>query len=160
MYKSENPNVEFQLEFFPYQIDPDRDTTSDKLQHYKEKFSEEDFEDFKERLTKITDSLGIKINFGGVISNSFNSHRLIWWSKQFGKQPQVVENLLHLYFDKNKDIGDFEDLADAAEEAGLDKQKTLEFLKGTEGTEEIKALLQENMVNEIINVPHFTLNDK
>lgn len=160
IYKSKQPNVEFQLQYLPYQLDSTRTTTVNKLQHYKEKFGEDRVGDMQKRMKEVTGPLGININFGGVISNTFNSHRLIWWSSQFQKQPEVVEKLCELYFDENKDIGDLEALANAAEKAGLDKQKTLDFLKGTEGTNEVKSLVKENVYNEITGVPHYTFNEK
>lgn len=160
LYKLRQPNVEFQLQYLPYQLDATRTTTTDKTQYYKEKFGEDRLGGIQQRVAQVAAPLGIHINFGGVISNTLNSHRLIWWSNRFQKQSEVVEKLCELYFDENKDIGDLDTLANAAADAGLDKQKALDFLQSTEGTNEVKALVKDNEYNEISGVPHYTFNDK
>lgn len=144
----------------PYQLSPYTKRSKDKLQYYQQKFGQERFEEFNNRFKEMTRPLGIQINFGGVISNTFDSHRLIWWSKQFHKQSEVVEQLCKLYFEENKDIADHNTLADAAEKAGLDKQKALDFLASTDGTEQIQSLLKDNQSNDITGVPHYTFNNK
>ncbi|RCI03029.1 hypothetical protein CU098_011810 [Rhizopus stolonifer] len=155
-----HPNVTFQLQWFPYQLDPTRTETSNKLETYHKKFGKERFNQMLPNVTAVAESEGIALKFGGVISNTLDSHRLIWWANQFGKQDQVVEKLFELYFELNQDLGDHQSLAIAAEKAGLDKQKTLEFLKSNEGASQVKELVRNNVFNQIDGVPHYTINDK
>lgn len=160
-YQSKNPNVEFKIYFLPYQLSPYTKRPKNKLEYYHRKFGgKEQFEEFNNRFKEMTRPLGIQINFNGVISNTLDSHRLIWWSHQFQKQSEVVEQLCKLYFEENKDIGDHDALAAAGVKAGLDKQKTLDFLKSTEGTEAVQDLIKANTSNDVTGVPHYSFNNR
>lgn len=112
------------------------------------------------QVTSVANAEGIQLKFGGVISNTFDSHRLIWWAGQQGKQTEVVEKVFELYFEQNLDVSDRELLANAAEKAGLNKQEALEFINGDKGAVEVKELLKSNAFSEINGVPHYTINDK
>ncbi|KAI9269895.1 DSBA-like thioredoxin domain-containing protein [Sporodiniella umbellata] len=102
----------------------------------------------------------INLKFGGVISNTFDSHRLIWWSSQHGKQAELVEEICKLYFERNEDLADHEHLAVAAEKAGLAKAQALEFIKSDQGVSEVRELLKQNVFRDVSGVPHYIINDK
>lgn len=70
---------------------------------------------------------GIKFTYNGLVSNTVDSHRLALWAKQFGRQTEVVEEMFKDYFSNDKNIGDYQVLASAAERAGLDKNKVKAF---------------------------------
>jgi predicted DsbA family dithiol-disulfide isomerase len=159
-FKANNPTVNFQLQWLPYQLDPSRTEPSNKLENYYKKFGEARFKQMVPQVTSVAESEGIKLAFGGVISNTLDSHRLIWWANQFDKQNEVVEKVFELYFEENLDLSDRELLATAAEKAGLDRQKALDFLNSDDGIAEVKASLKNNVFNQINGVPHFTVNDK
>jgi predicted DsbA family dithiol-disulfide isomerase len=160
LYKTNNPDVDFKIHYLPYQLSPFTKRPKDKLEYYQRKFGQERFKEFDQSFQDMTRPFGIKVNFGGVISNTFDSHRLIWWADRFNKQANLVEQLCKLYFEENGDIGDHHALADAAEKAGLDKLQVLDFLKGTDGTAEVQELLKNNASNEITGVPHYSFNNK
>jgi predicted DsbA family dithiol-disulfide isomerase len=159
-FKANNPTVNFQLQWLPYQLDPSRTEPANKLENYYKKFGEARFKQMVPQVTSVAESEGIKLAFDGVISNTLDSHRLIWWANQFDKQSEVVEMVFELYFEENLDLSDRELLATAAEKAGLDKQKALEFLNSDDGTAQVKESLTNNVFNEINGVPHYTINDK
>lgn len=161
-FKTLHPEVNFLLQFLPYQLDPTRTTPSPKLETYYEKFGEARFKQMMPQVTSVAAGEGIQLAFGGVISNTFDSHRLIWWSQKFDKQTEVAEQVMHLYFEENNDVSDHEALAGAAEKAGLNKQQALDFINGQEGTAEVKDLLRNNSTggNQIDGVPHYIINDK
>ncbi|KAI9476000.1 MAG: thioredoxin-like protein [Benjaminiella poitrasii] len=160
-FKKAHSNVNFKLQWLPFQLDPNRAQSTNKLETYRKKFGKEQFdEQIAPRVISAAKSVGIKLAFGGVISNTFDSHRLIWWADKFDKQDEVVEKLFELYFEQNLDLSNHEMLASAAEKAGLDKQRTLNFLKSDEGSTEIKDLIRNNAFNQVDGVPHFAINDK
>lgn len=155
-----HPEVSFQLQWFPYQLDPTRTEPANKLETYYKKFGEARFKQMCPQVTSVANAEGIQLKFGGVISNTFDSHRLIWWAGQQGKQNEVVEKVFELYFEENLDVSDHELLANAAEKAGLNKQEALDFINGEKGAVEVKELLKSNAFSDINGVPHYTINDK
>ncbi|KAI7901426.1 thioredoxin-like protein [Cokeromyces recurvatus] len=160
-FQLKNPNVTFYLHWLPYQLDPNRTQSTIKLETYRRKFGKDEFDQqIAPKVISAAESVDIKLAFGGVISNTFDSHRLIWWSKQFDKQNDMVERIFELYFEQNLDLSNHELLAAAAEKAGLVKEKAFEFLQSDEGTKEVKELLQLNAFNQVNGVPHYIINDK
>ena len=66
--------------------------------------------------------------------NTFDAHRLIWYSEQQQSlQKPVVETLFHAYFIEGRDIGDRRLLTNLAAEAGLDQAETQGFLSSNRG---------------------------
>lgn len=158
--KENHPDVSVQVKWLPYQLQPGFGAPESKLEFYYKKFGEQSFKQRLPSITATANSEGIDLKFGGVVANSFDSQRLVWWADHLGKQDQVVEQVMKLYFEINGNISDLEELADAAEKAGLDKQKALEFLKSQQGVAEVNQLLSKNIEGQIDGVPNFTINDK
>ncbi|ORE06270.1 thioredoxin-like protein [Rhizopus microsporus var. microsporus] len=158
--KEIHSNVSIQVQYLPFQLNPHQEGSVDKMESYNKKFGEERVKSMIPMVTKVAEGEGIHLKYGGVISNTFDSHRLVWWSQQFGKQSEVVEEICKLYFERNEDVGDHESLANAAERAGLSKDGTIEFIKSEQGVSEVKDLLRRNAFMDIHGVPHFTINDK
>ena len=82
---------------------------------------------------------GIDFQFKSIARtpNSVQSHRLIRYATDKGKQDGLVERLFTAYFLEGKDIGDDAVLADIAEASGLNRKETEAFLAGDERREEI-----------------------
>lgn len=158
--KEINSNVSIQVQYLPFQLNPYQEGSVDKMESYNKKFGEDRVKSMIPMVTKVAEGEGIHLKYGGVISNTFDSHRLVWWSQQFGKQSEVVEEICKLYFERNEDVGDHESLANAAERAGLSKESTIEFIKSEQGVSEVKDMLRRNAFMDIHGVPHFTINDK
>ncbi|MDP1946417.1 MAG: DsbA family oxidoreductase [Nitrospirota bacterium] len=87
--------------------------------------------------------------------NTFLAHRLIWYAGQEGCQNAMVDSLFKGYFEEGEDIGSLSVLAQLAERAGL---KAEQFLRGHEGTAEVKAEESEGHRLGIRSVPYFLLN--
>ena len=87
--------------------------------------------------------------------NTFLAHRLIWHAGQQGCQNAIVDSLFQGYFEEGADIGSLSVLAQLAECAGL---KAEPFLRGQDGTAEVRA--EESAGNRlgIRSVPYFLLN--
>ncbi|CAO3684626.1 unnamed protein product [Rhizopus stolonifer] len=159
-FKAANSDVSFQVSYLPFELDSQRENQLNKEASYKKKFGEERFNAMLPSITKTAAGEGINLKFGGVISRTFDSHRLIWWSNQYGKQAELVEEICKLYFERNEDVADHEALANAAENAGLVKTQALEFIKSDQGISEVRDLLRQNAFRDINGVPHYIINDK
>lgn len=66
---------------------------------------------------------GINFSYGGLLGNTFNSHRLVELAAEkdpsLKLQDKVVEALFHCYFESEGDINDPATLASIATSAGL-----------------------------------------
>ncbi|KAG1152500.1 hypothetical protein G6F37_000348 [Rhizopus arrhizus] len=158
-FKTVHSNVSIQVNYLPYELDSERKTVN-KKESYIKKFGETRFNSMLPMITETAAGEGIDLKFGGVISNTFDSHRLIWWSNQFGKQADLVEEICKLYFERNEDLADHETLSNAAERAGLVKKQALDFIKSNEGISEVRSLLRQNVYYNVNGVPHYIINDK
>jgi predicted DsbA family dithiol-disulfide isomerase len=87
--------------------------------------------------------------------NTFLAHRLIWLAGQEGCQNAMVDSLFQGYFEEGVDIGSLSVLAQLAERAEL---KAEQFLRGYEGTAEVKAEESAGHRLGIRSVPYFLLN--
>ena len=94
------------------------------------------------------------------IPNTFNAHRLLWKSKEYGIQTEMSEALFAAYFTDGQDIGSQEVLAEIAEKVGMDKGKILEFLSSKEGGQETADEEMAFIEKSIGAVPTYFINDK
>ena len=90
--------------------------------------------------------------------NTFAAHRLIWHAGRQGRQDAVVEALFRAYFVEGRDLGDIDTLEQVAAEAGLERAGTGAFLKGDEGTADVRAEEAAGHRLGIRGVPYFVVN--
>jgi len=159
--KLDSNAVEVQVNWLPFFLDPTLPTQSrDKMAHYKKKFGEARTAQMIPHMKEIGKGEGINFSYGGKVGNTLNSHRLIEWSKKFGKQDAVVNVLFEDYFEKEQDIADVAVLVRAAEKAGLNKDEAKQFLNSTELVDQIKHEVGEAYEKDISGVPHFTIDGR
>jgi predicted DsbA family dithiol-disulfide isomerase len=87
--------------------------------------------------------------------NTFLAHRLIWYAGREGCQNAMVDSLFNGYFEEGADIGSHSILAQLADRARL---KAEPFLRGQDGTAEVKAEESAGHRLGIRSVPYFLLN--
>jgi predicted DsbA family dithiol-disulfide isomerase len=85
----------------------------------------------------------VNSTFNGNISSTTNYHRLLHHAYALGGQSlqlPLVDRLNHGYFEKAKDVGDIQWLAEEAVNVGVFKtqQEGVEWLSGQEGLEEVR----------------------
>lgn len=105
---------------------------------------------------------GIEFNFRDIerTPNTIHSHRLVRHAAEYGLQTQVISAVFDAYFLAGLDIGEPEILADIAETAGLDHERTLRFLKSDADTETILAEDELARRLGVNGVPCFIVNRK
>ncbi|CDH54583.1 dsba oxidoreductase [Lichtheimia corymbifera JMRC:FSU:9682] len=161
-FTSTHPNVSFDVEWHPFQLSPTMSKTNPKpkMEHYIRKFGEERANAMVPYIKSVGEPEGISFSYGGVMANTLDSHRLIHWSRQFGCQNQVVEELFRDYFEREQNIGDASVLAAAAERAGIDKNKALSYLKSDQDVDSVRAAVEENRINSMGGVPNYKIQHK
>lgn len=92
--------------------------------------------------------------------NTLNAHRLIRWSQSTGTQNALVEILFRMFFIEGADIGDETVLADAAEEAGMEREVVERLLSGDSDMEEVKADIAQAQRMGVTGVPCFIIDEK
>ncbi|MEX0814728.1 MAG: DsbA family oxidoreductase [Dongiaceae bacterium] len=105
---------------------------------------------------------GIDFDFGriGRTPNTLESHRLLRFAFDQGRQDALVETLFRTYFIDGADIGDRAVLAAAAAEAGLDADAARRFLEGDAEADSVRdedVLARRQGIN---GVPCFVFNGR
>jgi predicted DsbA family dithiol-disulfide isomerase len=121
---TQRPDLAFQLGWRPFQLNPDMPREGmDREQYLNLKFGGSD------RARRVYNSVrqagseeGIPFAFDAIRRqpNTVDSHRLIRWAANEGRQDAVVEGLFRVYFTQGADIGNPEVLAQVAQQCGLD----------------------------------------
>ena len=145
----------------PFQLNPTMPAEGmDRIAYLEAKFGGLDtFRRLEEQVIAAGSLEGITFSFEKILRtpNTFLAHRLIWYSKQEGRQDQIVEALFRGYFEHGADIGSASALSYLAESAGLG---AAEFLATEQGVEEVKAEEATGHRLGIRAVPYFVLNNQ
>lgn len=158
--------LKFDVHWWPFFLDPTlpKGEGKDKLEHYKKKFGEFRVNTMLPRMKQVGAAHGLEFNYGGRISNTLDSHRLVAWAdREAGheKADQVREILFRTYFKDNKNIGDLDVLAGVAEEAGLDGEAAKSMLRTEDLVEEVKRTAARKQREwGVSGVPFFVVDDK
>lgn len=102
---------------------------------------------------------GIELNYGSIkrVPNTLNGHRLVDWIGPGPAQHELMDALFRAYFCDAKDLGDLDVLADAAASVGADRAAALEMLRGDDGVDDVRALVQDAYEAGVTGVPCFVL---
>ena len=174
-FKKNDSETLFEVIWRPFQLTPDESVTGvDKMSRLEGKFGKERLGQLIPPLKKVGESVGINFAFGGLVANTFNSHRLLdYVQKKKGVEEQnivsstfvfpillltldqVMERLFKSYFEKEENIGDFKVLS--ASTSGILEQTEIEtFLNSNLGvTETQKDLQRWKDKYQIQGVPFF-----
>ncbi|MEX2009580.1 MAG: DsbA family oxidoreductase [Dongiaceae bacterium] len=107
-------------------------------------------------------SEGIDFDFGriGRTPNTLNSHRLLRFAFDQGRQDALVEILFRRYFIDGVDIGDRAVLVAAAAEAGLDVDAARRFIEGDAEADSVRDEDVAARRQGINGVPCFVFNGR
>ncbi|GAA1941012.1 DsbA family oxidoreductase [Brevibacterium antiquum] len=104
---------------------------------------------------------GLNYDFDSIIvANSFTAHRFLHLAKTHGAMNQAKEELLSGHFEKGRDIGDVEYLAEVARTVGIDADETRRVLSTDEFTAEVKSDIAEARALGANGVPFFVIDRK
>ena len=159
---SQVPGIEVKFSYSTFQLNPNFPKEGvDKKEYISRKFNNDHYSNMKERIKDEAIKSGISIsnNTLTIIPNTFNSHKLILWSKEYDCHTEIVENLFKAYFEDSKDISNVDILLEIAENSGMDKriikQKFLDDLDNEIIIEEER----KNRENGVMGVPTYIIND-
>ena len=156
------PDIKVSFEYSTFQLDPNMPPEGiDRSDYVSKKFDKEQYINIKNNIKNEAIKSGISNinNTIEIIPNTFNSHRLIYWSKENNSQLETVEEIFKSYFEESKDIGDINILIDIAEKVGLDPQKIRKKFNNDEDRTTLIDQEQTNRQNGVMGVPAYIIDD-
>lgn len=161
---SQRPDMEFEIQWRPFQLNPDMPRDGmDRRQYLEVKFGGPDrAKQIYEHIEDAGRSEGIAFAYDKIVRtpNTLDSHRLIKWAGTAGVQDAAVEVLFRKYFLEGGDIGDKALLVDVAREIGMDADLVSDLLAGDDDLEETKT--EDTMARQmgVTGVPCFIIGRK
>ncbi|MBK8199961.1 MAG: DsbA family oxidoreductase [Acidobacteria bacterium] len=159
------PEVDVQLLFRPYELDP---TIPKEGVDYKAYMSGRvTSPEGKERMAAMRQALvdygnaeGIPYRFDAITHrpNSFDAHRIVRWAQGQGKGAQAKEALFKAYFEDARDIGDHGVLTDVARSIDLDPEIVADLLASGADTENVRQEAETFRQMGISGVPTYIAN--
>lgn len=106
-------------------------------------------------------SVGLDFDFDRMrYTNTFDAHRLAHFAAEKGLSQALTERLMKAYFTEGAFLGDHEEIAKLAAEAGLDRDEVLGVLKSDAYGENVRADEDQAMQLGVRGVPFFVLDGK
>lgn len=113
------------------------------------------------QMTQLASTEGLSYDFDALQhTNTVKAHELLHYAKTQGRQLDMKERLLSAYFEEGRHVGRIDDLADLAEEIGLDRAEVVEALKSEEFRPAVQADKDQAIAYGISGVPFFVIDGK
>ncbi|KAF9112913.1 hypothetical protein BGX27_002578 [Mortierella sp. AM989] len=158
--KPEHKDVQFEVNWRPYQLDPSASKTPiPKMTMYTQKFGPTRAPLMRDRMIQVGQEEGIQFSYNGNIVNTLDSHRLVDFAAKRGKQDEMVTELFKDYFERDK-CGEMSTLIDSAVKVGLDRAEVEAYLNSTEGIKEVQEDIEKSKLEGVQGVPNFTIDGK
>lgn len=156
--------IDVTVEYHPFELNPDMPAEGRNQRDYliKKFGSESKYEQITGHVTATAAQEGIAFDFAkqNVSPNTRQSHRLIYFAKQKGKQLEMKEALMKAYFTDGVDLTKTENLVHVATSVGLDATVVNTFLNSDDGLKEVVAEEKLNVQRGISGVPFFIINNQ
>lgn len=156
--------VPLEVRWLPYQLNPTMQSGGMERRRYlADKFGgAERAERQYDRLRQSGHEESIDFAFEKIRStpNTINSHRLIYFAQNTGKQEAIVEALYRAYFFAGEDLGNLNVLANIAATAGLNRAKIIRYLESDEDRSSVVKLDEKMRRLGISGVPCFIIENE
>jgi predicted DsbA family dithiol-disulfide isomerase len=156
---------DIEVEFRSFELDPHAERVVEHDVHTmlagKYGMSREKAKAMNENVTNQAKELGLTYNMDTIkLTNTFDAHRLSQFAAAHGKELEMTERLLRAYFTDSVNIGNYDTLADLAEEVGLDREAAIRVLNSDDYTTDVRSDEQEAAQLGIRGVPFFVIDRK
>ncbi|KAF8339915.1 thioredoxin-like protein [Cantharellus anzutake] len=170
--------VKFEVEFRPYRLDSSLspDEPVDREMRLVKKFGPEGYANARSMANKRGEEIDIKFIWKGAIRQTGDCHRLLRYaySRSSGSslasgesindtvQARLADEIFRGYFEEGEDIGEYDNLAHYAVNAGLFDTiaEALEFLASDACRDEVEDMIEQSQDQGITGVPHAVVNDR
>ncbi len=158
------PDHPFQIEWHPFQLNPDMPLGGMERQTYLDKKfgGRENAKQVYDRIAEAAKASGLRLDLDGIkrTPNTIDAHRLIHWSGLEGCQGATVTLLFKAYFEECRDIGDRAELLDIAEVVGLGRAMTERLLGSNADIEETRTRDAHARNRGVAGVPTFVVAER
>lgn len=121
--------------------------------------SEQQARGMLEQVTALAADEGLAYDMAALRhTRTIRAHQVLHLAKSRGLQPELKERLLSAYFTEGRHVGHDEDLADLAEEVGLDRQEVLDALRDGTYVADVEADIRQAMTYGISGVPFYVID--
>lgn len=157
--------VDIQIRFTPYELNPSLDKAGILLSTHLEGLMKADKDRvaaIQQHMTQLGDNVGFEFNFRPEtrIYNTSKAHQLVSLAEENGKALAVYADLLASYFTLGEDISDDEVLIAIAEKNNLDATQ----IKSIEGKNRLADKVEESITlvrsRGVTGVPAFGMGDE
>jgi len=160
----ERPRTDIVIRWRAFQLNPDMPAEGmERGQYVETKFGgAENAKAFYAQIARAGETENIAFAFDKIARtpNTVDSHRLIRYARENGRQDETVQALFDAYFLRGEDIGSHGILVAAASEAGLDSDAARAFLASGTDAEAIRDEDAQARQAGINGVPCFIFNGK
>ncbi len=158
-----HPDHEFQIEWHPFQLNPDMPPEGMGRREYLEhKFGGKSGAiDVYGQIAKAATESGVEVNFEAIerTPNTIDAHRLIHWAGLEGVQTELVTELFRAYFQNGRDISDHGVLIDVAKSVGIDPDMIAKLLAQDVDKDGIRGRDKYAREKGVRGVPCFIVDD-
>ena len=121
----------------------------------------EEIQENNEKLTAEAKELGLIYNLEKAMPvNTSYAHRLLQYSKEIGKDDELVSVIFKAYFTYNKNISDIDTLVEISKEAGVEEEIVREILNSDKYIDRVHEDEKESEDIGVDVVPFFLINKK
>jgi predicted DsbA family dithiol-disulfide isomerase len=148
----------------PYQLDPDAPAQASSHRAYLDGRFGPGSAAMDAKVARIGEGEGIAFDFDRALHvNTLKGHRLLRLAElEYGHETQarLKEKLFAARFANGGDVGDPDQLAGLAAEAGIDRERAAAYLASDEGEKEVRAEIDEARALGVSSVPTFVFEGK
>lgn len=156
---AQRPDHPFEIEWHPYQLNPDMPAGGmDRRVYLETKFgSRENAVKAYAPVLERAEQAGLAMDFAAIkrTPNTIDSHRMLHWAGIEGMQDKMAMALFAAYFNEGRDIGDHEVLADIADSLGMDGALIYRLLQTGSDIDDLRARDAQFREMGITGVPTF-----
>ena len=126
---------------------------------YDRKFGPDQAVQLSDRVTTMAAEVGLELHLERAQrANTLLAHQLLWLAEQHGHQEAMKERLLRAIFGEKRKLGDPDELAELADEVGLDHDDVLSALGDGTGSAEVAAEIEHAHELGITAVPTYVFD--
>ena len=162
---AQRPDMEFEIQWFPYQLHPEAPPEGyDYRASIERKYGKERIDMMFQHITQTAKASGIDFHLDKIArgANTLKAHRLLdlAWQQDGSEGPQndLSEALLSAYLCEGKNVGDIDTLAEVAASVGMDAVEVREYLASDKDVDKIKAQIDFARQQSVSGVPSFSFD--
>ena len=158
---AQRPDIDFEIQWFPYQLHPEAPAEGYAYQEVIEKkYGKARVDMMFQQLTQTGAAAGIQFKLEKIKrgANTLQAHRLLDLAWQQGVQNELAEVLFKAYFCDGLFVGDDAVLAKLASEVGMDSQEVSDYLASDAGSDLVQKQIAFARQNGVTGVPSFSFD--